>query len=300
MPATLERSPHKGVEQPTVPEKQKEFEYGSFLQLFVKEDVVSKEDPDLLGRVRCLSFGMPDLGPGHAQKILQGVVYPDSVSYTRFNQYQSESGDLLFLSRPGVKDTKELIGRFTRVPEELLAIDLSDHRNELANGVVDEFDAMGRGERHESAQNSEGIHTYAFSYEIRRRNGEVGVWGKGVNGKDIRLKDLAMDGYDEHAKMLSALEDRLILPGSRTIAKIDKGGTVSKCCALFFKEKIKNASRVLKDTFANFIASFAGAKFAKAWIYENGGDNLCFECGKKMGSCVHAQENLEVASESSE
>ena len=53
--------------------------------------------------------------------------------------------------------------------------------------------------------------------------------------------------------MLGKLEERLVTMEEGVVVNFDKSATVSKCCALFFKEKLNNGMEAARNTFNDFV-----------------------------------------------
>lgn len=243
-------------------------EFGAFIQVFVKRG----------NTIGCLSYPLPaGITTDRAAMMLTTILYPDTPAESD-SQYASSDGELLFLKRPGVH--KDAVERFLKVPEVFLGVAQKDRWQEFMGEVGDNFWQSVGGARFESAQNSPGKLLYDFSYQVK--NGRV--IGLGVNGQEVQLSQLAMPGYEEHQKMLVALEQALLTEGEVTIINFDKSATVSACCAKFFKAKAgenPGMQLVLSD-----LAFYTGN-----FTFWTGEQKVCDKCGARLeGVCQCSNE----------
>lgn len=250
-------------------QKQREQEadrFGAFWQIFVKKG----------DNISCLTYPLPGITAAKARSMLQEALYPDRTPLS-VNRYESDDGNLLFMSRslagvPG--GVGGLIGRFLSVPEQALGIDNTSRFIELREGVRKEFDNGLAGEIYQSAQDSGGSRIFAFPYQKRKD----GVFGLSRDGRESQLSKLAMKGYDEHRKMLEAKEELLMQEGDLVIISVDAGPTVSRCCALFFKEKLEDVLKSLGDV-ARLYTGISGG----GGILKNVAESTCDSCKRELG-----------------
>lgn len=229
-------------------------EFGAFVQVFVK-----KKGEDGNPNIACLSYPLPGgISTEQASGMLRKIIgFEKEDAYDPRNYHQSPQGDLLFLAKPGADFNEAMIGRFFDVPQRELGIDQEKRTNEFKNGGVrNRFEEALKGKRFDSAQASTGTEIFDFSY-VQQADG---VYGKDVKGEKAKkpLSQLAMEGYDDHRIMLENLQDRLMSMKEGVIVNFDKSATVSKCCALFFKEKLKNGIESAHNTFNDFAGYIHG------------------------------------------
>lgn len=218
-------------------------EFGAFIQVFEK-----RIDDQGIPRVACISYPLPKgISTKKAWKMISRIAGPSDSSIVNIDDYYlSTSGDLLFIAKTGEFFTTDMRARFLDVPEIELGIDQSRRKEELfSRGVLREFNLALLGERHASAQDSEGGTIFSFSYRVAKD----GLYGKDVQGKEgRRLSELAMEGDDEHSNMLIALEKKLMSMPEGIVINFDKSKTVSMCCAKFFKDKLAQIFKNTLDT----------------------------------------------------
>lgn len=224
--------------------------FGAFVQVFVKKKGEDGKPP----HIACLSYPLPGGITGEQAEIMlrEIIGFEKADEGDPRNSHKSPQGDLQYFARPGADFDETMIDRFFAVPQRELGIDQKKRRNEFNNGGVrNRFEEALKGERFDSARGSPGTDIFDFSY-VQEADG---VYGKDVKGKKAKkpLSQLAMEGYDDHRVMLENLQDRLMSMEEGVIVNFDKSATVSKCCALFFKEKLKSGVESAVNAFNNFV-----------------------------------------------
>lgn len=257
--ATTER-----VELKTATESKELPKFGAFIQVFVKRGE----------NIGCLSYLLPErVTTEQARFMLAEILYPDC-DVPPSALYRSADNNLFFIAREN--GVEGVLDRLLTIPEEHIGVDQTYRRMELQNGVFDEFVDCVTGRRDENAQNSVGRTIYAFSYKA----GPDGIYGRGLNGRPLRLSKLAMEGYNEHRLMLEALEGKLLSSENMVIVNFDKSATVDPCCGTFCRNKMAEGLTNTNPLLLYFGRTELGSNTCIACGAEKDGFGKCINCHK--------------------